>query len=384
MNLYQGVAMAAEQTGDSAAAIQILHSVILRLDPTSSTLTPAHYSFIRLCINARAFAEGADILDRPIVFLPYDADKNTLARSYKYLCSEQESSATYLTYHTGLNVKWTYRQYLEYFLMGAMVYMALRQFSKAQFYLEVVLTTPTSNSTATSMIQVEAYKKWVLVNLLLKGQSIPPPRSIPSGTLKNIRALSRAYDCLVDAFKTNNLSHFRAEIDIGGKIWQDDNNMGLVVELFHAFRKFQVQKLSNTFAALPIAEVAARTSPDPHDIKDTTDYIDRLIRNGDLNAVLSTSPATGEQTLRFLGTGTASRYKSEAQVAKSLSHQRSELQLLMQAISNNDHRLEISREYIDMLKKLKKAKETGGGLNPDGGGRSTAFDDLDEDMMADE
>jgi len=37
-----------------------------------------------------------------------------------------------------------------------------------------------------------------------------------------------------------------------------------------------------------------------------------------------------------------------------------------------------------MLKKLKKAKETGG-LNPDGGGeRSTAFDDLDEDMMADE
>lgn len=384
MNLYQGVAMAVEQTADSAAAIQILHSVILRLDPTSSTLTPAHYSFIRLCINARAFAEGADILDRPIVFLPYDADKNTMARSYKYLCSDQESSATYLTYHTGLNVKWTYRQYLEYFLMGAMVYMALRQFSKAQFYLEVVLTTPTSNSTATSMIQVEAYKKWVLVNLLLKGQSIPPPRSIPSGTLKNIRALSRAYDCLVDAFKTNSLFHFRAEIDIGQKIWQDDNNTGLVVELFHAFRKFQIQKLGNTFAALPIAEVAARTSPDPLNLKDTTDYIDILIRNGDLKAVLSTSPATGEQTLRFLGMAATNSSKSEVQVAQSLSRQRTELQSLLQAINNNDHRLEISKEYIDMLKKLKKAKETGG-LNPDGGGgRSTAFDDLDEDMMADE
>lgn len=378
-NLYQGVAATAEQTGDSAVAIHILHSVILRLDPTSSTLTPAHYSFIRLCIGARAFAEGVDILNRPIVSLPFDTEKATSARSYKYLCSSQESSATYLTYQIGLNVKWTYRQYLEYFLMGAMIYMALRQFTKAQFHLEVVLSTPTSSPTATSMVQVEAYKKWVLVSLLLKGQPLPPPRGISNGTLKNIRALSKAYDCLVDAFKSNSLSHFRAELDFGQKLWQDDNNWGLVIELYHAFRKFQVQKLGKTFAALPIAEVAARTSPNPTDLTETTTYITRLIANGDLNAILSASPNTGQPTLRFLGTATTSS-KTEVQIAESLSHQRAELQALLHAISNSDHRLEISKEYIDMLKKLKKGKEAG--VQADG--RPATLEDLDEDMMADE
>jgi COP9 signalosome complex subunit 3 len=380
-SLYQGVAATAEQTGDSAVAIHILHSVILRLDPTSSTLTPAHYSFIRLCISARAFAEGADILNRPIVSLPFDTEKATLARSYKYLCSYQESSATYLTYQIGLNVKWTYRQYLEYFLMGAMIYMALRQFTKAQFYLEVVLSTPTSSPTATSMLQVEAYKKWVLVSLLLKGKPIPPPRGIPNGTLKNIRALSKAYDCLVEAFKSNSLSHFRAELDFGQKLWQDDNNWGLVIELYHAFRKFQVQKLGNTFAALPFAEVAVRTSPNPTDLTETTNYITRLIANGDLNAILSASPGTDQPTLRFLGTASSSSSgKTEAQIAQSLSHQRAELQALLRAIGNNDHRHEISKEYIDMLKKLKKGKEAG--VQADG--RPATFEDLDEDMMADE
>lgn len=370
--------MAAEQTGDAAAPIQILHGVILRLDPTSSTLTPAHYSFIRLCIRARAFAEGADILARPIVSIPFDGDKASQSRSYKYLCSYQESSATYLTSQTGLNVRWTYRQYLEYFLMGGMVYMALRQFSKAQFYLEVVLTAPTSSPTATSLVQVEAYKKWVLLSLLIKGRSIPPPRGIGNGTLKNIRALSKPYDCLVDAFKSNNLAHLRAEIDAGQKYWQDDNNMGLVIEVFFAFRKFQVQKLGNTFAALPIAEVARRTSPDPHDLNETTTYITSLIAAGDLNAVLSASQSTGQPNLRFLATPAST--KSEPRIEQSLSHHRAELQSLLRAVSNNDHRLEISKEYIDMLKKLKKAKDAG--VQSDGS-RPAAFDDVDEDMMAD-
>jgi len=204
-------------------------------------------------------------------------------------------------------------------------------------------------------------------------------RAINNGTLKNLRALSKPYDCLVDAFKTNDMAHLRAEIDAGQKFWQDDNNMGLVIEVFYAFRKFQVQKLGNTFAALPIAEVAQRTSPDPNDLTETTTYITSLIAAGDLNALLSASQSTGQPTLRFLAT-TAST-KTEAQIQHSLAHHRAELQALLEAVSHNDHRLEISKEYVDMLKKMKKAKDAGG--NSDGS-KPTGFEDLDEDMMADE
>lgn len=376
-SLYQDVANAAEQTGESSAAIQVLHQVILRLDHTSSTLTPAHFSFVRLCLLSRAFLEAADILKRPIISLPFETDKPTMQRSFKYLCSYQESSSTYLAYHTGLNIKWTYQSYLEYFLMGGMVYMALRQFSKALFYLEVVLAAPTSNPMVTSLIQVEAYKKWVLVSLLVKGRSTSPPRAVGNSALKNMRALAKPYDCLADVFKTQDLSHLRAEIDIGQKCWQDDNNMGLVIELFHAFRKFQVQKLGNTFAALPISEVAQRTSPDPNDLTETAAYITSLIAAGELNAVMSTSSNSNQATLRFL---TQASTQSEGQISHSLAYQNAELRDLLRAISNNDHRMEISKEYVDMLKKMKKAKDQG----DKDGTKPVALDDLDEDMMADE
>ena len=42
--------------------------------------------------------------------------------------------------------------------------------------------------------------------------------------------------------------------------------------------------------------------------------------------------------------------------------------------------MEISKEYVDMLKKMKKAKDQG----DKDGTKPVALDDLDEDMMADE
>ena len=49
-----------------------------------------------------------------------------------------------------------------------MLYMGLKNWARAYFFLEVVIIAPTGNTA--SMIQVEAYKKWVLVNLMLNGK----------------------------------------------------------------------------------------------------------------------------------------------------------------------------------------------------------------------
>lgn len=48
-----------------------------------------------------------------------------------------------------------------------MIYIGLRDWERALLFLEIVIASPTINTT--SIIQVEAYKKWVLVSLLLKG-----------------------------------------------------------------------------------------------------------------------------------------------------------------------------------------------------------------------
>lgn len=58
-----------------------------------------------------------------------------------------------------------------------MIYIGLRDWERALLFLEIVIASPAVNTT--SFIQVEAYKKWVLVSLLLKGRvSLPsPPKS---------------------------------------------------------------------------------------------------------------------------------------------------------------------------------------------------------------
>ena len=46
--------------------------------------------------------------------------------------------------------------------------MALKDWDKALLFLEIVLFTPTNNTA--SMIQVVAYRKWVLVCLIANGK----------------------------------------------------------------------------------------------------------------------------------------------------------------------------------------------------------------------
>jgi COP9 signalosome complex subunit 3 len=69
---------------------------------------------------------------------------------------------------SGLSAKISYRDYLQYFLYGGMVYMALKDWRKALHFLGVVISTPVA--TYVSLVMVDAYKKWVLVGLLEHGK----------------------------------------------------------------------------------------------------------------------------------------------------------------------------------------------------------------------
>lgn len=49
-----------------------------------------------------------------------------------------------------------------------MCYIGLKDWDRAKLFLEVVIMSPTQN--IVSKIQVDAYKKWVLVSLLRDGK----------------------------------------------------------------------------------------------------------------------------------------------------------------------------------------------------------------------
>ena len=86
---------------------------------------------------------------------------------FPHLCSRHDSSSTYITPESGLSAKLGYRDHLLYFLYGAMILMALKKWKRALLFLEIVIMSPVVGSI--SKIQVDAYKKWVLVSLLYVG-----------------------------------------------------------------------------------------------------------------------------------------------------------------------------------------------------------------------
>lgn len=358
-------------------AIPLLRAAILRLDPTSSTLTSTHHSLVRLCLHGKVFQEALPVLESPIYHLPASVDKGTAARASRYLCSEIESSAVYLNPDYGLTPKLSSREYLEYHLYGAMVYMGLKQWEKAKSFLEIVLLAP--SATVTSAIMVEAYKKWVLVGLLLNGKAPSLPKGANKNVMRNIRALAKPYDCLVEAFTSGRLVRLKGDIAEGQSFWLSDCNFGLVLQVYDAFRKFSVLRLANIYAALPLTEVARRTSPDPLDLVETASYIATLIVSGEVNATLTRAqnPAT-PATLRFLSSSSVRR--TEADLHHDLQTHKAELESILKHLQDRDHRLEISKDYIEKLRVMKRQQEQEAKAGGSGG---QAMADLEEDVMAD-
>lgn len=373
----------AEQTSNPVPAMQLLRNVILRLDPTSSTLSVTHYQYLKLCLTARAYVDAIDILDRPIYHVPTPESTKVLdKRLGKYRCSIPDSSLVIFTQHTGLAGKITSRIYLEYFLLGAICYLAIEQWTKAKAFLEIVLVHPTQGNSV-SLTMVEAFKKWLLVGLLVDGRGTSAPRAMSGPAGKYIRALAKPYDCVVDAFKSHKEERLRGEIQEGLEEWNKDGNYGLMREVYAAFRKFEVIRLSKTFAALPVEQVALRTSPTPQDGQETLLYLSSLIASGELQAQITPSQKGGLGNVRFLPHN-ASR-SSEKDVEEELALKSVELKALLKYITDYDHQLEVNKDYLEFLLKAKRArdqdKKASTNSNSKPIGMPAGPSDIDEDMM---
>lgn len=149
------------------AAVRPIRSAILRLDPSSSCFTSTHLHFVRLCLQASTFQAAKPVLDKDIYEFPTSSKAQT---SGQLPCSQHDTSSGFITDQTELSAHVSYRDVLQYLICAAMISMALKEWSRAIVFLESILTAPTKNHT--SQIQVEAYKKWVIANLLAHGEVV--------------------------------------------------------------------------------------------------------------------------------------------------------------------------------------------------------------------
>ena len=138
------------------------------------------------------------------------------------------------------------------------MYIALREWKRAILFLEIVLIAPVKNHA--SMIQVEAYKKWVLVKLLAGGRvvsyridglllqatyvpDLQPgslPKTVNTQAAKQYRALGKAYDALGEIFqdgisKEVGPRRLNAEVHAGTQKWAAVSIMREWSLLVHAY-----------------------------------------------------------------------------------------------------------------------------------------------------
>ena len=145
-------------------------------------------------------------------------------------------------------------------------------------------------------------------------------------------------------------------------------------------------KLGNTFAALTVADVARRTSPDPNDYAGTGEYVIHLISTGVLNATISQpSNDPASWILRFSDSTSGPLSHTEEQQHQHLEKQTRKIKLLMEHIHEADRKLSLNKDYIAEAKKAKKARSNvlEGGVDETTWTTQNDMFEHDEDIMAD-
>ncbi|PCG99627.1 Hypothetical protein PENO1_044120 [Penicillium occitanis (nom. inval.)] len=375
------VSRAAEVADKPFLAIRPIRDSIIRMDPTCASFTVAHLYLTRLCLLAKAYKIARPVIDRTIFAIPSSADRLFIQHSQ----SEPATNAASPPYLFEPPMKITYADHLQYFLYGGMIYMALKEWSKARHFLSIVISCPAVN--AVSLIMVEAYKKWVLVNLLEKGTTASVPKITSPLALKTYRALARPYDALATAFISGKWERLRDEAQVGDTIWRTDNNNGLVQQVLLSFRKKAVRGLGNTFAAVTTADVSQRALSNSMNVQETERYIVALAaQEGFSTSLIHPSKDPNTSMLRFLtgGQSTEPSIDLEVSLEKQLQSQHEKLDLLIQNIQTSDRKLELTKEYISHLRKAQKRNDAAASKDavPSFGGRKREQNvDIDEDMM---
>ncbi|KAF2012028.1 hypothetical protein BU24DRAFT_412563 [Aaosphaeria arxii CBS 175.79] len=367
-------------TGTPALAISPIRSGMLRLDPTSGTFTSVHLQFIRICVETRSYAAANPILDNYIHSLPGSIPQ-VVRESLEFSVPASDkltNSGEFIHAKSGHSDKISLPDLQEYYLLGSHAYIGQRQWAKAMRLLEHILVTPVVTGVGNGLM-LEAYKKWVLVTCLVHGTAKPLPRTTNTSAFKGIKAASKAYDALADAFADlSNLPKLRAQINAGRDTWAEDGNLGLVNQLAENQYRFYVARLSRTFSAIPVSKIAAALDGT---VQNLTTYLEGLIANGDLNASLEQTnrPELGV-VLRFYPDPTKGPLaKTEKQQLQALLAQTERTNLLAEQVKSADYRLSLTKEYIEHIKRVnKKATQGGGG----GDAMDMQFEEpLEEDLM---
>lgn len=146
----------------------------------------------------------------------------------------------------------TAKDFLLYRYYGGLIYLKQRDFRRAQEYLATCFYV---HSMALSAIQLEAYKKLILLDLILDGTVHDLPIQLHGRIQKKLKSLASNY---CDYGKMCGVFNFIKMEQLYGEYkeeFESDGNLGLAKLCLHAMVRFRIIKWTRTYLALSVEDI---------------------------------------------------------------------------------------------------------------------------------
>jgi len=174
---------------------------------------------------------------------------------------------------------------LRYFYYCGLVQIAMKKYKEAMEALTMVCTAP---SESVSLIQIDAYKKYILCSLIRKQSLVALPRYTPRILTRYFPKFCGEYLELNQAFDSKANSDalgrqkMKKAIEKNLDLYVKDHNFGLVKKVRASCDRNAVKKLTSVYTKLSMEKVNALCRFDS--VEDTKKVVLDMIRDGDLSA----------------------------------------------------------------------------------------------------
>lgn len=251
----RGLLRVSEELKSPMLAVRPLLAAIKRFAAHAGHLTPLHHMFLRACLQAKLYKKALELLDMPLTDVEPVCDTRI-------------------------------QDFLLYHYYAAMIYEGVHMHARALDSLAQVITAP---SQVTSSIQIEAYKKFVLVSLRHHGKVRPLPKYMAACVGRAVKGKASAYTDLATAYESGNVTRLRSEYQKSQAAFGRDRNDGLAKQLLDDLWKRNVAKLTQTYVTLSVEDISKQLGIEGIRAGDSPD-IEKLLQNmvtkGEIDALL--------------------------------------------------------------------------------------------------
>mmetsp|Transcript_64405 Transcript_64405/g.170601 ORF Transcript_64405/g.170601 Transcript_64405/m.170601 type:complete len:432 (-) Transcript_64405:328-1623(-) len=249
-------AQAAVERGPQALlrSIRPLRCAVEKLRPNPETLTLVHAEFLRVCLKAKAYHLATSMLEQPIFDISLNGHDSTQLTSQSFLC---------------------------YFYYGALIKIGTKEYDHAMQLLLVVLTCPGS---CLSAVQVDAFKKFALLSLKVRGELVALPVYASHIVMRYAKNPGYVQE-LAEAVDKEDVAAVRRIAEERASQIEADRNSGLVKQVIASMELHKVQTLTKTYLTLSLPEIARELSPEnPRTSEEVEALMLDMISRGEINA----------------------------------------------------------------------------------------------------